>query len=891
MVARDPTPSGSACPDEARLLDFAQGTATPQARHDVQRHVADCELCSHVVAMLLVGVEPPSSGQPAPGPDRYELRHVIGSGAMGSVFAAYDRVLEREVALKAIAPSDDVGSTGRQRAVDEAKALAKVVHPNVVRVYDVLALDGDDVISMELVDGPSLKRWLDAEPRPRDEVVRHFIQCARGLHAAHQAGVVHRDFKPANVIVGKDGLTRVVDFGVSRDVGFSSARLENPDEQQTLRRAGTPRYMAPEALRQTKVDARSDQYAWGVALYEALTREQPFTGPLGAERLEQMELAAFQHAPAFRKLPRRLRAVLLRALAPNRDQRFPDMAAAAAALEPPRWGWPAAVAALAILAVALPVAVRAPRPGCDGAGAPMDGTWSPARRARLDQALRALAVPYRDALAQGVASAVDAWTHAWRAEALRACDAVRVDPSVPAAVVTARHACLDRTRAELDAQLAALERLDVAAAPRALNALGAVSDPRACARVEQLLELEPRPAGDAGVTAGAVERDVDALAAELELGRYDETHQRCPALLARVEAVGWRPLAARALRVCGLAAFSAKRADAQGWLADGLKRAIAGNDFAGGVLSAAALVRVQRLVEPARTGPSVVEAWLTTGEALAERGHLLGRQEYTTLLLSRALVAEYVKDFEAARRWGRRAVENAEAGGAEASLDANRARGIWASAEAALGDDAKAAALIAQASAGTEAQLGRLHPAARQLVITRASVAFRAGRFEEALALSQDARQRAAELGEDPTLGLLPRFGLNVAEAALAAGQLELASREATVALDALRATGRDVAKDFPAGLVLAAEVALALGRWDDACGAAATLVKPGEPGAGAEVAARAEWIRARCAHHATPSARALQERAAALRPSLTQDSPVAKRDMQRVLDAADAGR
>jgi eukaryotic-like serine/threonine-protein kinase len=158
---------------------------------------------------------------------RYVLLQPIGQGGMGIVYGAYDPELDRKVALKVLHRDQshrDNDTQGALRLVREARAMASSSHPNVVSVHDVGTVRGRVFIAMELVDGQSLTQWLAAQPRPWREVVRVFVEAGRGLAAAHTVGMVHRDFKPDNVLVGKDGRVRVTDFGLAYQVGRGGAR-------------------------------------------------------------------------------------------------------------------------------------------------------------------------------------------------------------------------------------------------------------------------------------------------------------------------------------------------------------------------------------------------------------------------------------------------------------------------------------------------------------------------------------------------------------------------------------------------------------------------------------------------------------------------------------------
>ncbi|MBZ0232031.1 MAG: serine/threonine protein kinase, partial [Deltaproteobacteria bacterium] len=208
---------------------------------------------------------------------------------MGRVFAAYDPRLDRRVAIKVLlarARSEQWRTQAHARLLREAQAMARLSHPNIVTVYEVGELGADLFIAMEYVKGATVRGWLEAEPRDWRDVIEVFLQAGRGLAAAHAAGLVHRDVKPDNILVGDDGIVRVTDFGLVGATGGSEARdggALTGELTETGTIVGTPRYMAPEQHRGAAVDARTDQFAFGVALYEALYRQRPFAGDTAAE--------------------------------------------------------------------------------------------------------------------------------------------------------------------------------------------------------------------------------------------------------------------------------------------------------------------------------------------------------------------------------------------------------------------------------------------------------------------------------------------------------------------------------------------------------------------------------------------------------------------------------
>jgi serine/threonine protein kinase len=279
-----------------------------------------------------------SSDTERPALGRFRLIRRLGSGAMGVVYEGYDPDLDRRVALKVVRPEIEAQRSlkARSRMMREAQALARLRHPNVTMVYEVgTSESGLMFIAMELVEGRTLGRWLRSRPRSWREIVEVFLQAGRGLAAAHRAGLVHRDFKPDNVIVDEDGSARVVDFGLARSTGMAEflPTLDSQDGGEPVAMAlhltctgavlGTPAYMAPEQFQGGAVQATSDQFSFCVALFEALYGRRPYPG----HDLPTLQRSLMRGQPVGprRGVPRTLYRVLRRGLSVDPAQRFASM--------------------------------------------------------------------------------------------------------------------------------------------------------------------------------------------------------------------------------------------------------------------------------------------------------------------------------------------------------------------------------------------------------------------------------------------------------------------------------------------------------------------------------------------------------------------------------------
>ena len=355
------------CLDDNAASEFVSGSLARTALTKVEGHLAGCRDCRALVAALAqdaaldsnvetVKHEKMSASQVTEMPrrtlaigdrvGRYLVLQTLGTGGMGVVFSAYDPQLDRKIALKLLRSGLQLATKDAQKRLRrEAQAIAQLSHPNVVAVYDVGTTDdGDLYIAMEFVEGDTLTQWLKAYPRTWREILEVFQQAAKGLAAAHGVGLLHRDFKPDNVLVGCDGRVRVTDFGLARSliaIDEESARGATPQMPTALNAAltatgtvlGTPRYMPPEQLSGPDIDARADQFSFCVALYEALYGEHPLAGRTSVAMFEKGEPAV--PPPDTTKVPAFIGRAVMRGLQKDRAKRFPMMSQLMTELIPP----------------------------------------------------------------------------------------------------------------------------------------------------------------------------------------------------------------------------------------------------------------------------------------------------------------------------------------------------------------------------------------------------------------------------------------------------------------------------------------------------------------------------------------------------------------------------
>jgi len=336
------------------------GALSEAERAVLADHAASCDRCHALIAALVETGAPaefPLASDAtvpgnAPNPDvpfelergtqigRYVIEERLGAGGMGVVYAAQDSELQRRVAVKLLRPGRDDPANGdaRKRLLREARTLARLSHPNVVTLFDVGEHHGQRFVAMELVDGGSLSAWLRRTPRAPDEILDRLLEAARGLAAAHQAGVIHRDIKPDNILVGSDGRARVTDFGLARRDDTQPVQGEAPSiaDPPSLTRpgmlVGTPVYMAPEQLAGIDADARTDQWSFCMTLYEALAGVRPFGIVDLAARASAIRDGRLAPPAAGRHVPGWVRRIVVRGLRDDPAERWPSIDAIVEAL-------------------------------------------------------------------------------------------------------------------------------------------------------------------------------------------------------------------------------------------------------------------------------------------------------------------------------------------------------------------------------------------------------------------------------------------------------------------------------------------------------------------------------------------------------------------------------
>ena len=576
--------------------------------------------------------------QPGTQVGRYVVIEKVGSGGMGEVVRAYDPKLRREVAIKRL-HAGALDDEGEARLLREAQAMAQLSHPNVVSVFDVDRTELGVIMAMEFVDGITMREWLQT-PQPWRDVVGHMIAAARALEAAHAAGLAHRDFKPANVMLseqtgrGRVAGVKVMDFGLARagnegaDVdpvrveGFVSGEHDSLSDPLTRQGVvlGTPPYMAPEQHAGASADARSDQYAFCISLWEALWGERPFRGPLG-----KLAIAKHEGPPPCPKgsVPRWLYDVAARGLAVSPPDRYPSMTELIAALDRDPDRTRRRVATVVVSAAALVgLGALASRLGseqkCPDPTDELAGIWDEVRKAEVDAAIRGSEMPYADDTAERTLARIDAYAQEWITQKKDACEATHVRHELSADLLDRRTLCLAKGPMALRAVAEVLAAADDDVVERASKVVADLPPLSPCSDVEAL-KSGVAPPGTAALAAEVerIQAQLVTIVTVADSGHYDDAKAAIDKTLPEALALDYAPIHGRAHQVAGKVASMRgdyKPAAVSFTAAFEIAIAIRADRLAAD--TAISLLLVEGL-DMARYDKG--EAWTTTAKALAER--------------------------------------------------------------------------------------------------------------------------------------------------------------------------------------------------------------------------------------------------------------------------------
>ncbi|MFP2929573.1 serine/threonine-protein kinase [Pyxidicoccus sp. 3LG] len=522
-----------ACLDADTTAAYAAHALAPEDARAVEEHIDSCGACRELVSMVAkagwskstasggawsggeLSAHPVLPRGTRVGP--FEIDQPLDAGGMGLVYTAHDVRLDRRVALKCV----------RERRGDpeqllrEAKLMAQLANPNVVPVYDVIEAYGQVFIAMELVVGRSLRQWMEAGPRAWKSVVDVFLEAGAGLAAAHAAGIVHGDVKPANILVGDDGRVRVTDFGLATLVS------EQPGETQGVR--GTPAYLAPEQRAGMSCDALGDQYSFCVSLHEALFGTLPGARPTRTVGL-----------------PRGVGRVLARGLLEEPTRRYPSMEALLGALRAarsPRWKWALGAVAATAASVGLAYVVGGRQvevEQCAVAAAELASPWDEAMKGRLRRAFARTGLSYAGETMGRVEVNLDAWNAGFEDARQRACAASWFSRETPLERLPGQLSCLkDRVR-EVKALVSQLRDADVTVVQNSVAATERLTPVSRCA------EAAPERGTPANAPAVQQLREQFATAHGLmESGKYRAALPLSLQLMQAAESLGDAPFMRR----------------------------------------------------------------------------------------------------------------------------------------------------------------------------------------------------------------------------------------------------------------------------------------------------------------------------------------------------------
>ena len=482
------------CLDADAVARFVEGDFDLEQCRRIEAHLDRCEACRTWVSAVAISeggasVEEPIA-TPAMFPDediaragaavgRYVVLRRLGAGGMGVVAKAYDPEIDRHVAIK-ILRQPLTSDSARQRLLREARAMARVTHPNVVAIHDVGVHEDRLFIAMELVDGVDLATWVRDETRSVEAILEVCRAVGRGIAAAHECGLVHRDLKPGNVLVPHEGAPKVADFGLAQSVDTEA------DSGRSV--VGTPGFMAPEQYGGGAVDARTDQFGFCATVYAALYGVPPFRGETTAETRRATERGG-PPLPS-REVPVRVRRALLRGLRPNPADRFPSMTALLRELDPrARWGRVTVLAGAAILVagVGLQYALAQPSMDCSMGTEQIEAVWNDDARARIAEAFGATAVTYAHTAAERAGRVIDDAAAAWTEAHAESCQA-RIAGRASARLTEARMDCLERRRHRIEVLVERLATADAAVVRRAVSAAEDLGESRVC--LDRGLEIQ-----------------------------------------------------------------------------------------------------------------------------------------------------------------------------------------------------------------------------------------------------------------------------------------------------------------------------------------------------------------------------------------------------------------
>jgi len=800
------------CVQDETLEAFAERRLPPEAVARLNAHTRSCSPCRLLVTVAL-GPGTPGSQPAGPPPQpvvrgssvgRYIILGHQGSGGMGDVYAAYDPQLDRKIALKLLrAEGEAADERGRSRLLREAKAIAKLSHPNVVVVYDAGTHDDRVFVGMEFVDGQTLAAWLAERSRTRREILAAFTEAGRGLGAAHAAGLVHRDFKPQNVMVGADGKIRVMDFGLARSIGDDGSVDDTSDEisepgdgrsadvlaalgeaplTRTGELLGTPLYMAPEQFVGARADARTDQFSFCVALYAALFRAHPFPTETLSTLMAAVLRGEVSPPSAKGTVPSWLRRAVLRGLAVDPSQRWPSMEALVDAIahDPGRSrrrlaAAGAAVAVAALAGVGLWRAGHTSHEGpalCQRGSDRLAGLWEPSGSGPVHDRVRAsfasTGLAYAPETWSRTAAILDRYATRWLGARRDACEARHVRAEQSADTFELRMTCLDERLTGLRALVDVLSAADRDTVARAVDAASALPTLDRCADIKLLREpVEPPRDAPTRARVEAIRQQTAVVEALHLTGKHRQALDLGRKSIEEARATRYRPLLAEVLvRTWAFEDAPAFRKETVvADLQEGVWTAIASRRDDIAAEGAALLAGIEGYTLARREQGA---RWVALGDAILDRlgpGHDDVR---AWLLQTRSAMALQEGDRDTSLRYAREALAMKERVLPPGSPDLAESFLAMAEALFARGDAPGALAMNLRAQEIFVRAYGEGSPWLAKVLSNRGEYLIAEGKAADAIPLFLDALGRwEPQLGPDHSYLAYPLTGLGVAQSKL----------------------------------------------------------------------------------------------------------------------------
>ncbi|MEM6989907.1 MAG: serine/threonine-protein kinase [Myxococcota bacterium] len=680
---------------------------------------------------------------------RYLVGKVLGAGNMGVVYSAFDPELDRTVALKVLAvpgrgseSNDDSQAQGNRRLLREAQALAKLAHPNVVKVHDVGTFQGRVFIAMEYIDGETLREWVARSQPTAEAILVAYRRAAAGLAHAHEMGLVHRDLKPDNVLIDSRGRVVVSDFGLARTADTSeglptediaASEFETEDQAELMSRTGavigTPAYMAPELLAGGDADARSDQFAFCVSVYESLYGRRPFSGATPAELADAIGQGRIDGNPTCAGVTHRNRRALLRGLQADPGDRFGNMRELARALQRRRvpWPWVVGVGVAGVTVAAIGARDReVPLPSyCDDVAARLDQVWDDAMRSQTRAAFERTEIRFAPQAAAHVVEQLDAYAAGWVEAQSEACE--RQAREGPSDQLAATMACLSTRHEALEALAGVVVQAQPQTVGGAADAVARLPSVGACAGAATT--ATPPPEELAAPVAALNKRSARARALR-DAGMTRQAVDAAAALVSEARTVGFAPAIAEAeVMHANALADTGQFAEAEGAYHRALSGGVATQSHRVVADAAAGL----GYLELEREDTKEVERWVAMATAAldaADDTDVLRRGQLLAMLGTVLRLDNRFDESEAAYRSAIAAMEPRVApthvafAAQYSGLSLTLAR---------KGESREAATLSAQALQILEATYGADHPSYGAALQNHASTLIRRGAYAQAL--------------------------------------------------------------------------------------------------------------------------------------------------------------